>query len=821
MSVTTDNYNLNINVNADPSMKSIGMMKQEIRSLEQAMQAAAKAGDTVTFNKLSAQMGMLKNDMIDFKAKMKYLDPGELLGGYVKLAQGMIGSFAAVTGAMTLFGGESKKVQEIQKKSMAIIQIMMGLESARKILIDVGGRAEVKAILTTTAAQIQKLFITKASTVATVGAETAQLGLNAAMLANPIGLILVALAALVAALIYFTSTSDEAAQAQRKYNDVMKETDEITKRLKESMDAYILSRKEQGASEAELYDLQINKLQEFKINQEAAMRDMLWNMKGLTSAEKVEFQKKIQNWTNLTEKEKTELIKQFGNMKNLTDEQKEDFKTRADALEQTNKDITQLNHEKNMLLFNQDKEAEKMHIENMQEGRKKDLEMALFNEKEDLRKADQNQKLRTEIIAAYNKKVGEINKKWNDIEQKARDDADKKRLEDEKNRNERLKKILEEEKKFEQDMLEFKIKMNKKGESLPDFESENIKSKMKEQKQYAEFVLENDESTLEEKIESRKKLAELTYLEEFTEAKSQRNREQAWKKYQRNIKKIDDDASKERIAKIKEDAEDIADMLKSVMGSMVDISNAYFENQNIELDRANEKYKNSYDERNEILTKAIEDAKNLYGEDSDAYRNAVRQKEDADAAKAKQEEEYEKKKRRMQRDAWNVQHAGDIVNATSALALAVVNAWNSRLGPEVGLAMSIVAASLGAVQLGIIAGQKNPYKRRGGLIDGNSHEDGGVNIEAEGGEVVLNKNSMRNPSFRAIANQINMAGGGVPVPMIGTSAQNQSAISASLNPQDLDYIVNKITSIPVVVVENDISQAQYRRKVLLNKTIIG
>lgn len=52
---------------------------------------------------------------------------------------------------------------------------------------------------------------------------------------------------------------------------------------------------------------------------------------------------------------------------------------------------------------------------------------------------------------------------------------------------------------------------------------------------------------------------------------------------------------------------------------------------------------------------------------------------------------------------------------------------------------------------------------------GPSHASGGVLIEAEGGEGIINKHSMSNPLLRSIASAVNVAGGGVPfsnVPII-------------------------------------------------------
>ena len=55
-----------------------------------------------------------------------------------------------------------------------------------------------------------------------------------------------------------------------------------------------------------------------------------------------------------------------------------------------------------------------------------------------------------------------------------------------------------------------------------------------------------------------------------------------------------------------------------------------------------------------------------------------------------------------------------------------------------------------------------PIASMGMLIKGNSHANGGVMINAEGGEGIINKKSMADPNLRRLASDINVAGGGIP-----------------------------------------------------------
>ena len=73
---------------------------------------------------------------------------------------------------------------------------------------------------------------------------------------------------------------------------------------------------------------------------------------------------------------------------------------------------------------------------------------------------------------------------------------------------------------------------------------------------------------------------------------------------------------------------------------------------------------------------------------------------------------------------------------------------------------SVMANIAKAKQL--VSKEKNPKFGEGGDVSGPSHASGGVTIEMEGGEGIINKHSMSNPLLRSIASAVNVAGGGVP-----------------------------------------------------------
>lgn len=107
----------------------------------------------------------------------------------------------------------------------------------------------------------------------------------------------------------------------------------------------------------------------------------------------------------------------------------------------------------------------------------------------------------------------------------------------------------------------------------------------------------------------------------------------------------------------------------------------------------------------------------------------------------------------------------------------------------------------------------------GGEITGPSHASGGVLIEAEGGEGIINKHSMSNPLLRSIASAVNVAGGGVPfsnVPIFPTGS------SGGFDTAELKAVfVEALKEMPVPVVSVvEFTEVQDRVKMIQNNSTI-
>lgn len=95
-----------------------------------------------------------------------------------------------------------------------------------------------------------------------------------------------------------------------------------------------------------------------------------------------------------------------------------------------------------------------------------------------------------------------------------------------------------------------------------------------------------------------------------------------------------------------------------------------------------------------------------------------------------------------------------IINTAMGIAKAV--AENPMFG---GLPGSALMAAAGALQLATIIAEPLPTAAKGRYLVGPSHAQGGIQIEAEGGEAIINKRSTA--KFKPLLSAINQAGGGV------------------------------------------------------------
>ena len=218
-----------IDVEIRTNTTGIKSLRQELRETTIALQQAT---DPALIERLQQKAGQLKDTMQDLNATIEATAGSateNLAKGLGKATSVGISGFQGLISAQALFGNESKEVTQTLVK----LQALAGLSDALNSLGALGDTmTEIKASfiaaatklgLFTTAKEVD-IAVTGTQTVATEGATVATATLGATMNALPIIAIIAGLVAVVGAIAYFASQTDEAAISTEQFNEVAKTT---------------------------------------------------------------------------------------------------------------------------------------------------------------------------------------------------------------------------------------------------------------------------------------------------------------------------------------------------------------------------------------------------------------------------------------------------------------------------------------------------------------------------------------------------------------------------------------------------------------------
>ena len=120
---------------------------------------------------------------------------------------------------------------------------------------------------------------------------------------------------------------------------------------------------------------------------------------------------------------------------------------------------------------------------------------------------------------------------------------------------------------------------------------------------------------------------------------------------------------------------------------------------------------------------------------------------------------YEQQQKKLQQEQAKREKALAMFQIVVNTSMAIMKTLASVPFPANIIAAASVGA-IGAVQLATAASQPLPKAARGRKIKGKRHSQGGELIEAEDGEVIINRRSAQ--QFEPLLSAINMAGGGIP-----------------------------------------------------------
>ena len=209
--------------------------------------------------------------------------------------------------------------------------------------------------------------------------------------------------------------------------------------------------------------------------------------------------------------------------------------------------------------------------------------------------------------------------------------------------------------------------------------------------------------------------------------------------------------------------QEIGSSMSSILSSLSEITTNEFNKEIEAVENAIDKYADLLNKQKDITQKYADDVNSIEDELKTARGDRRQQLIDnlnaemaAQRASLAEEKRIEKEQEKLERQKAELEYERDYaewesnmwqaaINASMAVSMAAVNKW-----PIPAIPMMSLAAAVGAAQIAAVNSNK-PTKKyaSGGVIDGNSHAQGGVQVlggraEVEGGEFITNKATTAN-----------------------------------------------------------------------------
>lgn len=199
-------------------------LRAEKKRLQQEIAKLILAGEQESemFRQLVTRAGEIDDAMGDASDAIKRTGSDTRgIDNVITAATAVTAGFTVATSAAALFGDESEETQKILLKVNSAMALLNGIQQIQTILRNEDTKSQLAALgmrIKNNAATAIENGLNSSSVVIRKLATAAQWGLNAAMEANPIGIVIVAITALVAAFATFKDSANEAAAAQANLN---------------------------------------------------------------------------------------------------------------------------------------------------------------------------------------------------------------------------------------------------------------------------------------------------------------------------------------------------------------------------------------------------------------------------------------------------------------------------------------------------------------------------------------------------------------------------------------------------------------------------
>ena len=302
-----DNENIVIGVKIETgeAAKSLKQLKTEYKEQQAALEGLS-VGTQEYVNQLK-KLGATKDDISDLNTTIKSFNPEGKVQAFTSVIGGVASGFQAATSAAALFGMEGKAIQETLLK----VQAASGLAEGIKGVVGLGDSFKVLAANLQTTAIGQKIVT------------IAQKAWNAVLAANPIAIIVIALAALTSGIALFISATNNAAAEQEKLN---KKLEEENRQIEKDIALLELKSSKQRNANKEAIDL---------LNAQGASEEQLlaFKLKSLDDEDKANkklYKEKLALYNN-DKKVYEGLLKLKGDSSEQED--KDELKSKKDALD--------------------------------------------------------------------------------------------------------------------------------------------------------------------------------------------------------------------------------------------------------------------------------------------------------------------------------------------------------------------------------------------------------------------------------------------------------------------------------------------------------
>lgn len=445
-----------------------GRMVMQLRAMREQLQRMEEAGEfgTQAFIDLSIAAGQLEDQIGDTQQRIRVLSSDtKNIDAIMGLGDGLAGTFYIATSAAELFGDDMEGLQNAFYKVQAAMSVVSGTQqvfnalnkdSAAMVVLNTAlmqllSKAKTKnaaATGTDAAASVADTAAKGAQAAATTSATTAQVALNAAMKANPIGVIIgivlaavAAVAALGIGIAKLVHHFSDAGKAERDYAKASQELEQIQsanavgaskrayehqQRIKAIEDAEqqaLTNAQNRNASEIELAQIKSNYAKQLADEaQKNSNEELARNNKEVAKLqEMVEAKQREVNAYKDGSKKKKKAQEELNDVQ----QQYYDSLQKSRDLEQENADAQKsaadaaqaLKDAREQML----QQAQQANIDLMKEGAAKEIAQINLNYKEQLKtvqgNSDEETKLRKALLTKQSKEIAAVRRKYAQQEQ--------------------------------------------------------------------------------------------------------------------------------------------------------------------------------------------------------------------------------------------------------------------------------------------------------------------------------------------------------------------------------------------------------------------